>query len=140
SKPDAVSYVSAGNGSSMHLAGAMLARDSGVRLLHIPYKGSGPALQNLLGGQVDSMFADLMQVLPQIRDGRLQALAVTSKERHPLLPDVPTVAESGHPNYEAISWHALFAPAATPQAIVDRLYAEVTKALKSPEMQKHFES
>jgi len=135
-----VSYASAGNGSTMHLAGAMLAKESGANLLHIPYKGSGPALHNLMGGQVDSMFADLMQVLPMIRAGQLKALAVTSPERHPLLKDVPTVAESGFAGYEAISWHALFAPAGTPPAVVDTLYAAVAKALKSPDMQQHFES
>ena len=138
--PEGVSYASAGNGSSMHLAGAMLAKQSGANLLHIPYKGSGPALHNLMGKQVDSMFADLMQVLPTIRAGKLKALAVTSPERHPLLPDVPTIAESGFPGYEAISWHALFAPAGTPPAVVDKLYAAVAKALKSPEMKQHFES
>ena len=139
-KPDALSYASPGNGTTMHLAGAMLAAETGTSLLHVPYKGSGPALQNLMGNQVDSMFADLMQVLPQIRSGDLKAIAVTSKQRHPLLPDVPTVAESGFAGFEALSWHALFAPAGTPPAVVEKLHGAVAQALKEPDMQKHFES
>jgi tripartite-type tricarboxylate transporter receptor subunit TctC len=139
-KPDALSYASPGNGTTMHLAGAMLASETGASLLHVPYKGSGPALQNLMGNQVDSMFADLMQVLPQIQSGDLKAIAVTSKQRHPLLPNVPTVAESGFQGFEALSWHALFAPAGTPPAVVEKLHAAVAQALKEPDMQKHFES
>jgi tripartite-type tricarboxylate transporter receptor subunit TctC len=140
SKPDAISFASPGNGTTMHLAGAMLGAETGATLLHVPYKGSGPALQNLMGNQVDSMFADLMQVLPMIQSGDLKAIAVTSRQRHPLLPNVPTVAEAGFPAYEALSWHALFAPAGTPPEVIDKLYAAVSQALKEPDMQKHFES
>lgn len=137
-KPDAVSYSSPGKGTTLHLAGAMLGLAANVQLMHVPYQGSGPALQAVMAEQVDSIFADLMQVLPMIKAGKLQALAVTSKERHPLLPQVPTVAESGYPDYEAISWHALFAPAGTPAAVVNRLHAEIVQALRQPDVQEHF--
>lgn len=137
-KPEAVSYSSPGKGTTLHLAGAMLGIAGNAQLMHVPYQGSGPALQAVVAEQVDSMFADLMQVLPQIRAGSLQALAVTSKERHPLLPQVPTVAESGFPDFEAVSWHAVFAPAGTPPAIVDRLYKDISEALRTPDIQSHF--
>ena len=140
SKPGKMSYGSSGNGASTHLAGEMLNVATGIQTIHVPYKGSGPALQNLMGNQVDSMFADLMQVLPQVQSGDLKALAVTSKQRHPMLPNVPTVAESGFAGFEALSWHALFAPAGTPPAVVEKLYAAVSDALKEADMQKHFES
>lgn len=137
-KPEAITYSSPGKGTTLHLAGAMLGLAGNAQLLHVPYQGSGPALQAVVAGQVDSIFADLMQVLPMIRAGQLTALGVTSKERHPLLPQVPTFAESGFPDYEAISWHALFAPAGTPPAMITRLHGEVTQALRAPDIQEHF--
>jgi tripartite-type tricarboxylate transporter receptor subunit TctC len=139
-KPDSVTYSSPGKGTSLHLAGGMLGMAANVQLLHVPYQGSGPALQAVMAEQVDSIFADLMQVLPMVKAGKLQALAVTSKQRHALLPQVPTFAESGYADYEAISWHALFAPAGTPPAIVNRLHAEIVQALKQPDIQEHFAS
>jgi tripartite-type tricarboxylate transporter receptor subunit TctC len=137
-RPEAVTYSSPGKGTTLHLAGAMLGLAANAQLLHVPYQGSGPALQAVVGEQVDSMYADLMQVLPMIQAGKLHALAVTSKQRHPLLPQVPTVAESGFPDFEAISWHALFAPAGTPAAVVNRLHAEITQALALPDIREHF--
>ncbi|TFZ02574.1 tripartite tricarboxylate transporter substrate binding protein [Ramlibacter henchirensis] len=137
-KPEAITYSSPGRGTTLHLAGGMLGIAANMRLMHVPYQGSGPALQAVLAEQVDSMFADLMQVLPMIKAGKLHALAVTSKERHALLPQVPTVAESGFPQYEAISWHALFAPAGTPGPVVEKLHAEVVQALREPDIQEHF--
>jgi tripartite-type tricarboxylate transporter receptor subunit TctC len=137
-KPEALSFSSPGKGTTPHLAGAMLGLAGNAQLLHVPYQGSGPALQAVVAEQVDSIFADLMQVLPMIKAGRLHALAVTSRQRHSLLPEVPTIVESGFPDFEAISWHALFAPAGTPAPAVNRLHAEITQALRLPDIQAHF--
>ena len=120
----------------MHLAGAMLAAETGTSLLHVPYKGSGPALQNLMGNQVDSMFADLMQVLPQIQSGDLKAIAVTSRQRHPLLPNVPTIAETVAPDFDVISWTGIGVPAGTPAAVAGKLNAEVRRALADATVQE----
>ena len=106
---------------------------AGVQITHVPYKGSAPALQDLVGGQVQLMFDNLPSALALIKGGRLKALAVTSKERAPALPDVPTMAESGLPGFEASSWFGLLAPAGTPQPVVAKLNAEIAKWLASPE-------
>src|SRR3546814_20176099 len=108
----------------MHMAGELFGLQSGTKLVHVPYKGSAAALQDLLGGQIDGMFGDLLVVSEYIKTGKLRALGVTSKKRHPMLPDTPTIAEAALPNYEAISWQGVFAPAGTPEPILDRIYQE----------------
>ena len=138
-----LTYASPGNGTSMHLTGEMFALAAGVTLTHVPYKGSAGALNDLLAGTADSMFGDFLVVLPQIRAGKVLALGVSSSQRHPLLPDVPTIAEAGAglgslPTLEAASWQGLFAPPGTPRDIVARLNAEVIKALDSAEIKGFF--
>lgn len=137
-RPDQVTHATPGNGTSMHLTGEMFNIAAGLKLVHVPFKGSAGALNGLLGDQVQVMFGDFLVLLPQIRAGRLNALAVTSATRHPLLPDVPTVAESGYPGFEALSWQGLFAPAGTPPEIVARLNAEVVKALAADDVRDSF--
>lgn len=134
--PGKVAYASAGLGTSNHLAGALLASAANVQMLHVPYKGSAPALNDVLGGRVPLMFDLLPTSLPMLHAGKLKALAVTSRERSPLLPDVPTVIESGVPDYEVTAWFGLFAPAGTPEPVVSRLNAAMTTLLQTADMQK----
>jgi tripartite-type tricarboxylate transporter receptor subunit TctC len=133
-QPGKIDYASSGNGSAQHLVTALFASLAGIDLNHVPYKGSGPAMQDLLSGQVKVSFAGIPNVLGQARAGRLRVLAVTTAARWPDLPEVPTVAEAGVPGYEATLWLALVAPAAAPAEIVQRLYAEIGKALQDPEL------
>jgi len=135
-KPDKLSYGSSGSGSSMHLSGELFNSMTGLHIQHIPYKGSAPAVNDLLGGQIGLMFDNLPSSFQHVKAGKLRALAVTSPQRSPALPNVPTVAESGVPGYEATSWFALYTTAGTPQPIVDRLNAEVVKILAMPEVRK----
>jgi tripartite-type tricarboxylate transporter receptor subunit TctC len=109
---------------------------AGVDMVHIPYKGSGPAIQDVIGGQVPMMFDTSVVAGPHIESGRLRALAVTSSKRAAVFPGVPTMAESGVPGYDVVSWQAVFAPAGTPKPIVDRLHAEIAKILKEPDVQE----
>ncbi len=139
-KPGSISYGSPGNGTSMHLTGEMFKLSAKVSMLHIPYRGSAGALSDLMGGQIETMFGDFLVVWPQLESGKLQPIAVTSKTRHKMLPNVPTIAESGYPGFEALSWQGLFAPAATPPAIVEQLNREVNKALASADIQEYFGS
>ena len=138
--PASVSYGSAGNGTSMHLTGEMFKLAANVYMVHIPYRGSAGALTDLMGGQLQIMFGDFLVVQPQIQSGKLAAIAVTSKQRSALLPDVPTIAESGYPGFEALSWQGVFAPAGTPQPVVDELNREINKALASADMQEYFKA
>jgi tripartite-type tricarboxylate transporter receptor subunit TctC len=131
--PGKLNFASSGNGTSIHLSGELFKVMAGVQMTHIPYKGSAPALQDLLAGQVQLMFDNLPPSLPQIKAGKLRALAVTSLARAPALPDVPTLAESGLPGFEASSWFGILAPAGTPAPIVAKLNAEVAKWLATPE-------
>jgi tripartite-type tricarboxylate transporter receptor subunit TctC len=131
--------ASAGSGTSQHLALELLKWKAGIDITHIPYKGSGPAIQDVIAGQVDMMFDTSVVAGPHIESGKLRAIAVSSAKRLPSMPNVPTVAESGVPalaDYEVTSWQAIFAPAGTPKAIVDRLHAEIGKILKEPEIQE----
>ncbi|HEX8375941.1 MAG TPA: tripartite tricarboxylate transporter substrate binding protein [Geminicoccaceae bacterium] len=128
--------ASAGSGTSQHLSLELLKANAGIDITHIPYKGSGPAIQDVMAGQVDMMFDTTVVAGPHIESGKLRALAVTSAKRLPSMPNVPTVAESGVPGYEVISWQGIFAPAGTPKAIVDRLHTEIGKILREPEMQE----
>ncbi|WP_374122390.1 Bug family tripartite tricarboxylate transporter substrate binding protein [Variovorax boronicumulans] len=134
--PGQLSFGSAGNGGGTHLAGELFNMQAGTRLLHVPYKGSAPAMTDLLGGQVQFMFSDAPTALPQIKAGKVKAIAVASARRSALLPDVPTVAESGLPGYEAYSWAAFMAPAGTPGDIVQRLSADIGKALDDPQVKQ----
>jgi tripartite-type tricarboxylate transporter receptor subunit TctC len=135
-KPDTVSFASPGAGSQAHLAGELMSLETGVRLLHVPYKGVGPAINDLLGGQVTMMFAQMSSVLPHIKSGKLRALGVASLKRSPVMPDVPTIAEQGLPRFEAVSWYALMVPAATPREAVDRLNAETMRMLARPDVRE----
>jgi len=129
--PGKLNYASSGNGSLQHVTGAMLEQQGGIKMVHVPYKGTGPALQDLLGGQVDLTFGTAPPFMPHIQGGKLRVLAVTGKERLPSLPDVPTTAEAGYPGVNATSWFALFAPAATPKAVVDKLAADARTVVQS---------
>lgn len=133
-----LTMASSGNGTSIHLSGEMFKQATGVDLVHVPYRGSGPAVNDLVGGQVDVMFDNLPSSIGQIRAGNLLPLAVTSAQRSPALPDVPTIAESGVPGFEALSWFALFAPAKTPKDIVAKLNAEVNKVLEEPAVKQRY--
>ncbi|MEG0001294.1 MAG: tripartite tricarboxylate transporter substrate binding protein [Comamonas sp.] len=131
-----LSYASAGEGSLPHLAMELLLAQAGGRPVHVPYKGSGPAVQDLLGGQVDFMLDVLPSALPMIKAGRLKALAVTSRTRVAELPGVPTLAEAGVPGYEAVNWFGIYAPASTPKPVTDRLRAEVERIVSAKDMQQ----
>ncbi|MBB3350722.1 tripartite tricarboxylate transporter substrate binding protein [Rhizobium lentis] len=131
-EPDKYSYASSGNGTPLHLSGELFKSMAGVSMQHIPYKGAGPALNDVIGNQVPIMFDNLPSSSSHIKAGTLRALAVTTAERAPSFPDVPTIAESGIPGYETYTWNALFAPANTPGEVVTRLNASANKALKDP--------
>jgi tripartite-type tricarboxylate transporter receptor subunit TctC len=135
-QPGKIDYASSGNGSAQHLVSALFTSMAGIDLNHVPYKGSGPAMQDLLSGQVKVSFAGIPNVMPSLKSGKLRALAVSTPKRSPDLPDVPTVAEAGVPGYDATLWLALLAPAGTPGEVVQKLYAEATKTLREPEVQK----
>ena len=133
SKPGTINFASSGSGTSIHMSGELFKALAGVDMTHIPYKGSSPALTDLMGGQVQIMFDNLPSSLPLIKAGKLRAIAVTSLTRAPALPDVPTISESGLPGFEASSWFGVLAPAGTPAPIVAKLNADVNKWLQSPE-------
>ena len=128
--------ASAGSGTSQHLSLELLKARAGIDITHIPYKGSAPAIQDVMAGQVDMMFDTTVVAGPHIESGKLRALAVSSAKRVPSMAGVPTVAESGVPGYEVVSWQAIYAPAGTPKAIVDRLHTEIGRILASAEMQE----
>ncbi len=137
--PGRLNMASSGNGTSIHLSGELFKTMTGTFMLHMPYRGSGPALIDLLGGTTDVMFDNLPSALPHIKAGKLKALAVTSAARSPAVPELPTIAEAGGPalkGYDASSWFGLLAPAGTPKAIVDRLQQEVAKALATPALKE----
>jgi tripartite-type tricarboxylate transporter receptor subunit TctC len=134
--PGAVSYASSGNGAINHLAGEMFARMADVRLMHVPYKGGGPAVTALLAGEVEMIFGEPGAVLPLIRQGKLRALAVTDRKRAPGLPDVPTVAEAGIAGYDVTSWNGVLVPAGTPPDIVSRLNQAFNRVLSTPEIRQ----
>jgi len=132
-KPGQINFASSGSGTSIHLSGELFKTMAGVDMVHVPYKGSAPAVTDLVGGQVQVMFDNLPSSLAQIKAGKLRAVAVTSAQRAPALPNVPTIAESGLPGFEATSWFGVLAPAGTPPEIIRRLNAEIDKWLQSPE-------
>jgi len=137
--PNKHSFGSAGNGTSQHMSGELFKTMTGVQMQHIPYKGSGPMIPDLLGGTLSMSFENLTTAYPPAKQGKLKALAVTSAKRSFLAPEVPTLAESGLVGYDISSWQALFAPGGTPKPIIDRYYAETVKALKSPDVVKRLQ-
>jgi tripartite-type tricarboxylate transporter receptor subunit TctC len=132
--PGKLNYASNGAGSAAQLAAAMYESMAGVKMVHVPYKGIAPAITDLLGGQVQLMFGTVVALVPHIQAGKLRALAVTSRKRSPLLPEVPTLAESGLPDYQAGSWYGIEAPTGTPRPIIDQLNAVIVKALRQPDV------
>ena len=137
-KPGELAFASAGNGTSQHLSGELFKKMTGVDMIHIPYKGSAPAVTDLVGGQVQLMFDNIPSSLPQVRAGKLRALAVTGPRRSPVLPDLPTLSEAGLPGFSITSWFALFAPAGTPAKILLRLNKEAGKAIASKELRQQW--
>ena len=137
-KPGQVQYASAGVGSFMHLGGELFKLAAGVDLLHVPFKGAGPAMVDLLGGHTKVAFATTVTAPPHIRSGKLRALGLGADKRHPLLPEVPTVAEAGVPGYEVANWIGIVAPAGTPPPLVDRLNKEISAIQDLPDVQKQF--
>jgi tripartite-type tricarboxylate transporter receptor subunit TctC len=133
-RPGTVAYGSPGSGSTPHLAVELFARSAGISLTHVPYKGGAPAITDVLGGQLPLVAVNAVEVLPHVQAGKLRVLAALSAERVATLPDAPTIAESGFPGFEASVWHAFIAPKGTPPAVVERLKAEIHKALATPEV------
>jgi tripartite-type tricarboxylate transporter receptor subunit TctC len=138
-KPGALDYASAGVGSFQHLGGELFKLTAGVSLQHVPYKGGGPAMADVIAGHVTVMFSSLVQTTPFIQSGQLRALGTGGAKRNPVLPDVPTIQEAGVPGYVADNWWGIMAPAGTPQPIVDRLYKDVQAVLTSPELKAAFD-
>ena len=138
-RPGQLNMASSGNGTSIHLSGELFKTVTGVYMVHFPYRGSAPAITDLIAGNMNVMFDNLPSALPHIKSGRLKALAVTSRTRSPALPNVPTIEEAaGLKGFDASSWFGLFAPAGTPRAIVDKVQADVAKALALPEVRERF--
>lgn len=138
--PGKYSHASSGSGSSGHLAMEMLKQAANIQMTHVPYKGGGPAITDVIGGQVPMLFINQDNALPQVKAGKLRALAVTSLARNPVYPDTPTVAESGFPGFSAVSWFGVSAPAGTPKEIVAKLQEASVKALASPEIRERLQS
>lgn len=139
-EPGSLDVASSGNGQSTHLAAELFNAMAGVKMTHIPYKGSAPAITDVVAGHVQLMFDTVMSALPHVQAGKLRALAVTSAKRAPVVPDVLTIAEAALPGYEAIAWNGLFAPKGTPRTIIDQLNAETVKAVRSDSVIKQFAS
>jgi len=137
-RPGQLQYASAGVGSFQHLAGELFKLMSGANILHVPFRGGGPAMVDIIGGHTKVMFSSLVQTTPHIKSGKLRALGIGSLERSSVLPDVPSISEAGVKDYEAVNWWGLVAPLGTPQAIVDRLHKAVSEVQDSPEVQKQF--
>lgn len=133
-RPGQLNYASAGNGNATHLAAELFKSLTKLNAVHVPYKGTGPALTDLIGGQVQFMFANLTAGLPHIKSGKLHALAVTGATRSPAAPDIPTMIESGVPGYTVTSWYGVLAPAGTSQEIINRLNSEIARVMRSPDM------
>jgi tripartite-type tricarboxylate transporter receptor subunit TctC len=134
--PGKLNFGSGSTGSAGHLAGELFDTMAGVKMVHVPYKGAGPAMQDLIGGQIQLMFDNLASSLGQIKAGCVKALAVTTAKRSALAPDLPTIAESGLPGFDISTWFGIFAPAKTPQPIIDKLYTELTRALALPDVRE----
>ncbi len=139
-KPGTIAFASSGNGSAQHLAGELFRQKAVVDVTHVPYKGGGPALNDVIGGQVPLFFANMASGLPHVKGGRLRALAITGSKRSPALPDAPTMAEAGVPGYEVYEWNAIFAPAGTPAPVVARIAEAIAKALQDPVVRERIAS
>lgn len=139
-QPGRLQYASAGVGSVTHLAAELFKYKAKVDILHVPFKGAGPATLDVVGGHTNLLFGGLLATVPQVRSGKLRALGVGSLKRNPILPDVPSIAEAGIPGYETVNWFGLVAPAGTPAAVVERLHREVTAVQNLPEVQKQFDA
>jgi tripartite-type tricarboxylate transporter receptor subunit TctC len=137
-KPGQITFASGGSGTANHLSSEMFRYYAGVDLVHVPFKGTGPALTAVLGGQVQMMFSNMLPAMPHVRAGKLRGLAVTSAQRSPAAPDLPTVAESGYAGFEATSWHGVVVPAATPAPIVKRLYTELRQITEQSDVKDRF--
>jgi tripartite-type tricarboxylate transporter receptor subunit TctC len=136
-KPNTLNYASSGSGAGPHLAGEMFRTGAGIDVVHVPFKGTAPAITALLGAQVEYFFSDVA-IVPHVRSGRVRALAVTSATRSALLPDLPTVAESGIPDYEIVNWMTILAPAGTPRPIIQRINASIQNAIKQPAVRQRY--
>ena len=134
--PGKVSFGSAGVGTSHHLTGEKLKVDTGIDMQHVPYKGSGPAHIDLMGGQIQIMFDNIVALMPLVQSGKVRALAVSSARRHPLLPEVPSIQEAGVKDFETVAWFGFVAPAATPREVLSRLNAEIVRIIRLPEVEK----
>jgi tripartite-type tricarboxylate transporter receptor subunit TctC len=139
-RPGQLNYGTSGAGSSHHLSGELLKSMAGINIVHVPYKGTGPAIIDAVGGHVEVIFSGIAAILPQVKSGKLRALGITAARRSPILPNVPTIAESGLPGYEITSWHGVLAPAGTPPAVVARVRDAAAKALASPDVHERFAS
>ena len=135
-KPGSIAFASSGNGSAQHLAGELFRQKAGVDITHVPYKGGGPALNDVIGGQVPMFFANMASGLPHVKAGKLRALAITGEKRSPALPDAPTIAEAGLPGYTVYEWNAIFAPAGTPAPVIAKLADAIAKAVQAPEFRE----
>ena len=134
-KPEGLTYGSSGLGGLSHLSGALFASLAGIKLVHVPYKGGNPALNDVIAGQIQMLFSTLLQADTQLKAGRVRALAVTTRKRSPAAPEIPTMQEAGVPGYEVAGWYGVLAPAKTPKPLIDKLNAEIVRALKSPDIQ-----
>ncbi len=139
-QPGELQYASAGVGTFQHLGGELFKLEAGVNLLHVPFRGGGPAMTDVIGGHTKIMFSSLVQTTPHIKSGRLRALGTGGAKRNPVLPDVPTIAEAGVPSYEAVNWWGILAPAGTPSAIVAKVHAALFAVQDLPEIQKQFDT
>lgn len=139
-KSGGLNFGSSGNGQSTHLSAELFSAMAGVKMSHVPYKGSAPALTDVMAGQTDLMFDTMLSAMPHVKAGKLKALAVTSSQRSPVAPNIPTVAESGLPGYEAIAWNGILAPAGTPKEVIARLNTELRKVLENPDVRQRFEA
>jgi tripartite-type tricarboxylate transporter receptor subunit TctC len=135
-RPGAFAFASSGNGSPPHMGGELFNALAGVQMVHVPYKGNGPAYNDLIGGQVQVMFPNIATAMPLVKAGKLKVLAVTSRDRTRIAPEIPTIAESGLPDYELNSWFGLLAPAGTPTAIVNRLQQDIAKFYQEPQLRQ----
>jgi tripartite-type tricarboxylate transporter receptor subunit TctC len=135
-EPGKIAFASSGNGSAQHLAAELFRQRAGLDMVHVPYKGGGPALIDVMGGQVPVYFGNMASALPHVKNGKLKALAITGANRSPAAPELPTVAESGMPGYQVYEWNAIFAPAGVPQDIIERLQRELVKALALPDVRE----
>jgi tripartite-type tricarboxylate transporter receptor subunit TctC len=139
-KPGQLTFSSAGNASPSHLAGALFQSSAGVRLIHVPYKGGAPSVGAVIGGETQIAIESPPPIIPQVKAGKLRGLAAARANRSPLLPDVPTASEAGLAGFEVGSWYGFHAPAGTPKAIIDKLHAEMVKAMQTPELRERFAS